>query len=232
MKTIIGIVTKDIVDKRVMQAAQAQGCEIMVNVLEPIKMHDDYEKNRYMNVVRNQNELRAKLLAIDADAFLWVENDVVLPPDALQKFLAADKSLAGGWYKMISGNNWVAGTLVEEGILHLFTSPKPTETPVDLMGLGCCFMKREVLEAVDFDAGVDSYMRTSTGAMTFHGNCFNFTQRAKKFSPVMLDIICTHLQKNYKVEAPLFEAIGKYLASRPAIETADFIVALKPLVKE
>lgn len=239
MKVVIAIITKGIVDPRVMAAAEAQGCEVVVNKLDPIKMHDDYQKNRYMNSVRNRNVLRKKLVKRKTiDKVLMCDDDVVLPSDALEKMLAPNLPVVGGWYKMHSGDDWICGKIVEPETrtIHMYTQPKKEQIEVDLMGPGCCLIDREILEKIEFDAGIDSYCRSSRGHKTFEGDSFNFTQKIKAlgFKPTMINVVCEHLPippKNYKIEENLFEKIVRTLM-KDVPGNIELLYAIRNLTKE
>lgn len=235
MKTSILIVTKDTVHQEVLDAAYAQGCgDVLVNILPPIPLSPDPEENRHKNCTRNRNEMRKKALQTDADAFLWVDSDVILPDGAVKKFEDSGLDVAGGWYAMHDGLAYVAGIMLDPKILSHYRSPKKHHTPVDLMGLGCCFMKREVLEKFEFFAS-DEILQSPTGRPCMAGECFDFTQKVKAYNPMMIDVVCDHIPpdpKYYAVEASLLESITKYLSNIPALQPQQFVHALSQLKKE
>ena len=95
--------------------------------------------SRCLNIVEVRNEVREIALTKDADYFLWVDSDIVLPKHAISKFMlnilvthstitvVADgktipagtpikkKHIIGGWYKIKqTPERWVAGRWLPE----------------------------------------------------------------------------------------------------------------------
>jgi hypothetical protein len=231
MKTLIVIITQNKIDQRCLDAANAQGCEVLTHVLAPINMHHELDKNKHLNCVRNRNAARLEALKTDAEAFLFIDRDIILPPGAANKFIASGHAVAGGWYKMHEGTNWVAAREMQKGILYFYQSPEKSDTRIDMMGMGCCFMKRNVLEEISFDGRINEVMKIHTGQTFYPGEGYDFVQKAKKYNPVMIDMVCEHLPPTEKyclIGITAFDAVLKYLTSRPAGETYNIINQILP----
>lgn len=237
MRVIAVIITKkEKIDPRVIAAIKAQGCELVINKLKPIKLHENPEKDRYMNSVRNRNAMRKRMLKRkDWDKLWMVDDDVIPPEDALKTMLAANLPVVGGWYKMHSGDDWICGQIIEKEsrTIYMYTVPRKENTVVDLMGPGCCLIDRKVLEKIEFDAGVDSLTRSARGFPTFEGDSFNFTQKVKAlgYHPTMVNVICQHLppaMKYYKIDQGSFKVIVEALAKHP-IENSEILTYAKKL---
>jgi hypothetical protein len=233
MKTLIVLITKDTVPDAVLNAAKAQG-EVLVNVLAPIKLHADAEKDRHMNCTRNRNEARKKALTHAADAYLFLDSDVLLPPDAVKKFDEANLPVAYGWYKTKQGINWVAGQNIQADVFCHYLHPVKEPVPVDLAGLGCMWCTREVLEKFEFFPDVENYIVTAGGQRVFKGECYDWAQKTKEYNPRMIDVVCQHLDFSafYRIPEALFEGVMKYLSQRPVVEVHLLFNHLTQMKKE
>ncbi len=199
MKILSFIPTKDTIHPRCLSALYNQDVNdhaVLIHALDPIKLHDDPEKNRYLNIARNRNILRDMVLASDAEWFLSVDGDTVLPPNAISDFMRVGQKLMGGWYKKFGISEWVSARVIAKDTYYCFFEPQPGVVPVDMVGLGCAMLHRSVLEKVPFDGGIDKLARNARGDITFFGECLQFGQDCKKngFQAYMIPtIICEHI---------------------------------------
>lgn len=118
----------------------------------------DPKRTKYADVTAKHNHARQVALDAGYDAVFFVENDMVLPPDALHKLLAVDADVAYGLYCGRHGwHTWLCALeLQEHGALWL--SERPDEAlarwgqiiPSYGVGFGCTLVRRNVLEAVPF----------------------------------------------------------------------------------
>ncbi|MBI4150729.1 hypothetical protein HY492_01245 [Candidatus Woesearchaeota archaeon] len=114
-------------------------------------------------IVACRNVLRQKVLDEGYDYFFSLEQDVIPPPDALQKLLAAQKLIVGGvytkHYRVMDGDNEV-GTQ-ERPLLWTSVHGKIAQWTMDALeptrvqqvlftGLGCLLIHRSVLENISF----------------------------------------------------------------------------------
>lgn len=127
-----------------------------------------------VNILHQYQQARARFLAGDDDAMLIIESDIIPPPDALQRLAAHDADVADGVYRfrvspVVNVFERYPGTPRNEGeslSLHprkLATARRAGVTPATGGGLGCCLIKRHVLERIPFrienTAHCDSYFK-------------------------------------------------------------------------
>lgn len=150
-------------------------------------------QNYSINSTVNRQALRKMALASDAEYFLFVDDDVVLPKDAIKNLVLHRKGLLFGWYRIISRPMWVAGCWAVDKLV-IYRNPQKYVAKVDFGGLGCAMVSRKVLEAVDFTVGMDSVIQTCSGKAN-PGPCVSFcyNARMKGFNSYMCgDVVCGH----------------------------------------
>jgi hypothetical protein len=107
-----------------------------------------------MDSALNRNTIREMALHSDAEHFLFVDSDTVLPSDALTRLISHGKDIVGGWYPLVhESQRWAVATY-EDGVFRNFSAPVPGLVPVDMVGLGCALVSRRVYEAVSFNPGL------------------------------------------------------------------------------
>ncbi len=204
MKVLVVIPTKAGVENECFQAVLTQDYPdygIFVSSLKPIPLDLSPEKNRVHNIVRNRNYARKMALASDAEWFLWVDTDVVLPRNAITEFLKVGKPLMGGWYKKILGSDWVAGRWVSSDTFSHFQKPEQGVVSTDLLGLGCAMIHRSLLERVEFKNGTDVIGKDMSGKSYFLGECMLFCQDSMRLGEkacMVGNVICAHLPVNLR----------------------------------
>lgn len=166
---------------------------LLIHQLAPKKYKNEVGTNHFYNITVNRRMIKQMALTTHCDWFWWVDSDTIVPEDALYKLISyAEQNnckLVGGWYKMRGCDNWVAGNVVD-GELEYFKMPvKGITENVDLLGLGCCLMHRDLLKENEFDLGLD---RTKDNI--FPGECRTTCEKAKElgFIPTLIDLICLH----------------------------------------
>ncbi len=199
MKVLALVPTKDgLMHSEALQALYGQkyaDYSAMIHTLRPIELHSDRYKNKSLNILRNRNIMRDIALGSDAEWFFWVDSDTVVPENAIEEFLKVGKPLMGGWYPVVLNKNWVAAKWTQDGKLGHFSQSLPGITEVDMLGLGCAFMHRSVLEKIPFTAGTDEHVIGLDGAEYYMGQCATFCRDAQKegIKPSLLgSIICKH----------------------------------------
>jgi len=83
---------------------------------------------------------------------LFVDRDIELPDDALLRLLAADAPIASGLYpRHLVGEGLCLSAAIATGPQEVrFITERPTAAAeADVTGLGCCLIRRDVLEALD-----------------------------------------------------------------------------------
>jgi len=169
----------------------------LVQKCEPIHDNEDHFVRLARNSTHTRNKARGELLKKDFTHFLWIDSDVVPPPDTVEQLLKMGTDAAGGWYPIRSGqtilpDRWVAGTFNEEGEFSNYHFPwvikegDPDTHPLGdmvmdirtkkfrreptishLAPLGCLMLSREVMELLEFQDGTDQSCRI----YGFEGTC-------------------------------------------------------------
>src|ERR1043165_329910 len=169
---------------------------VMVHVLKAVKHVEDGIADRFHNIARNMNAARKLALASDCSHFLFVDSDVILPPDAITSLLSHRKDIIGGWYRMIDAPQWVAGCWVADNTM-MHCVPESSVTRVDMIGHGCILLSRQALEALTFEAGFDKVCRCEAGDC-YLGPCASFGNlTASKGFNLYMDghVICGHIDR-------------------------------------
>lgn len=89
-----------------------------------------------------RNALAARALDQGADWLLWLDSDMVFPPDCLERLLAHGRAIVGGVYPKRSPPHHVAARM----------SPDQSDAPdgmtrMELMGFGCLLVSAAVFRA-------------------------------------------------------------------------------------
>lgn len=159
--------------------------------------------NLYCNCSDNRNKARLAALATRANAFLFVDSDIVLPADAISRLALWNKPVVGGYYE-IAPKRFAAGKFVEnankQSVFLNCGEPVPGLFKADMVGLGCALVRRPVLEKVGFRHGLDQFCLggelESPVAMAY-GECIAFGSDAAalKFDLFMDGaVVCKHLR--------------------------------------
>lgn len=163
-KVLVLIPTAGRVEKETTRSLDRQtykNFETVVNVQPPVVTTGWKLFDTYFNCTHNMNQLRETALKSDADFFLCLDSDVVLPPTALEELVLQNKAVMGGWYRMVNSPYYTAGVFVahggpgESGILVNWTEVQRDVVRAHFVGHGCMLLQRKVLEAVSFRHGCD-----------------------------------------------------------------------------
>lgn len=154
-----------------------------------------------MNIVKAYQRLRAIFLAGDYTHLWIVENDIIPPPDALEKLLTVDADMAYGVYC------FRRGTPVVNVMRHDTTDPLTNDGPrwerlwreqavVDCAGLGfgCTLIRRSVLERFE--------MRTRIGGGDTDTELARDVKAAGLVQKAHLGVICGHIRPTHETLWP------------------------------
>jgi len=161
-----------------------------------VKHVEDRTADRFHNIARNMNAARELALASGCSHFLFVDSDIILPPDALSSLRSHRKDIIGGWYRMLQAPHWVAGCWVAHNTLF-HCAPTPSVSRSDMVGHGCMLLSRRALEALSFEAGFDKTCRSEVGDC-YLGPCAAFGNlAASKGFNLYMDghVICGHIDR-------------------------------------
>jgi len=170
-----------------------------INVLEPVQVYPD-RRNISLNSTLNLNDARTKALATDADYFITLDSDVVMPPNAISELMKQSQfDIVGGWYPMIHSPEWVAGKWVADNTIWHFKKPEPSLIKVDMIGLGCLMLSRKALTDLEFRNGIDREVNDEFGRKIYMGPCLAFSVNAQDNCYDLYmngSVICQHLKRD------------------------------------
>lgn len=202
------------------QDYRSERMHLVVNHQPPQKFSNSDCVNKYENCSRNREVARHRALATDSDYFLFLDDDIVLPKDAVSVFvkMAAEKTfnvpesmerihpgirrsvgkeVLGGYYPILNTNRYVCGRWVADNTFLNFTNVQAGLRKTDLVGLGCAFISRRVLESVPFEAGTNLFCHdATTGREMIVGECGVFGNRLAELGVPMFmcgEVVCQHL---------------------------------------
>lgn len=105
------------------------------------------------NIIWHSNKAREMALNNDAEYYLFVDTDIVLPENAVSELVKqldkTDKHIIGGWFK-ISEDQYNAARWVADNTLVQLRSIENSVTSVDKIDFGCMMLSRQALEDCEF----------------------------------------------------------------------------------
>ena len=165
--------------------------------------HNPYAGQKAANVVAQYQRGREMCLAGGFDAMLTVEDDMVLPPDAIQKLHETDAPVVFGVYVLRHGmkvlNTW---RYSGNNNLGMSLSLYPAElrqarargwAEVSGVGWGCTLMRREVLERLTIHKNDGD-----AGDLAFATDCLHQGIRMV----ARFDVPCDHIEPDGNVLRP------------------------------
>jgi hypothetical protein len=186
-------------DSIVAQKRDVPELDLIVNHRAPEKFSDHPIVQKYENCHRNRNDARARALKTEAEFFLFLDDDIVLPPGALLTLLRQNKEVVGGYYPILGTNKFVCGRWVADHTFCNFLCVQPGLVKTDTIGLGCALISRRVLEQVPFESGTNLFCRDGrTGEQMIVGECGLFGNRVADLGIPMYmcgEVLCQHLQR-------------------------------------
>lgn len=120
---------------------------------------DDSSETRIDRIIRGRNRLRRICLDRGYDYLFFLDTDVIPPPDAIDHLLRHNKEVVSGIYLGASAYD---GKPKIRPVLYAPVSGGDVRTmriqevlgdrliPVAVAGLGCCLIKREIVEKIAF----------------------------------------------------------------------------------
>lgn len=169
-----------------------------------IGRHNPFPGEKMKNVVAQYQRARQMALEGGFDALLTVEDDMVIPQDAVQKLYETDAPVVYGVYMLRHGTHTLnAWQYINKRNLGMSLSLYPDEAKKGFeqgwlqvcgVGWGCTLIRREVLEAVQ----IYSNEPTDAGDLTFARNC----QDAGFVSIARFDVPCLHIEPDGNVLDP------------------------------
>jgi len=144
-----------------------------------------------------RNHCVAKFLETDCDYLLWIDDDIVPPPTALDTLLKADKDIIGAVcfamkYENGMGFPYPVTLKYNEDKQYVVYYGKGVEE-VDATGGAFVLFKRKVYETIERPYAFQ-YYRNGTLALTCDFDVFQKAQRAGLKLFIDFDVICDHIR--------------------------------------
>ncbi len=101
----------------------------------------DYEiiiSTRGYNTSENRNHIAAKSINAGCTHLFFVDDDMIIPPDTLDRLLAHDKDIVGGVYKTKYEQ--------QEDVAEYFDDKREDFMKVKALGTGCLLIKTDVFK--------------------------------------------------------------------------------------
>jgi len=232
-KVLITIPTNNEVMPEVMKAVNAQtypNFDVLVNVGDsPL---DPKLETLLKTFAISRNKIRELALETDAEYIFMVDSDVLVPVDALANLMYQmgnkvtsidwrapdgriipkgtknpEKFIIGGWYpkKFTNNHEWICGKWTADNLFMTLNYPAKSLIEVDMVGLGCCLVKRELLEKVKWvESELFKISKDRWGEDTYAGDCLAFCNLVADAGYRMYmdgSVICKHLIRSRKEEA-------------------------------
>lgn len=198
MKTLIILITAAKPEKKCLDSIINQGYEYHIIKSEPKFTHKDKVIEKYLNCSENRERARQEVLKLDYFFYLFLDDDVVLPKNAIENFHLTNKKAVGGWYKMKTSKKWVAGKWVGDNIFCHYEEPQESLIKVDCIGAGCFFVSKDILSKITFGHGTDKWCKDVNGQDLLLGECGDFSNKILDLGLNLYmtgDIICEHLER-------------------------------------
>jgi len=213
--------------------ASIEGQQTTIEYEWEIGYHNPFPGNKIANVIAQYQRARAIFLASGHDAMLTVEDDMIIPPNALQSLHDSDGGVVYGVYLFRHGTPTLsAWRYIDRRRMGTTLSMYPHETEVyrqrgwakvSGVGWGCTLIRREVLGRIAFR----SKDKGDAGDVGFAGDCIaaGIEQIAR------FDVLCGHICEDGEVLWPFQTGgiIGRVYALRNA--PTGFYDIEKPMKK-
>lgn len=173
--------------------------EVLIHQKKPTYKDPHPYFNKAINIAEHRNEVRKMALQTNADFFFWVDSDILVPLHALRVLKSSDQSIMGGWCPIQGSPLWAGGLWDEQGFNPL-TQVESGVSEVSMAGLACLLLKREVMEKIEFNPGIDLKLkRYENGEEFIAGTSAQFGVEALKMGySIFMDgnVVCQHLQRS------------------------------------
>jgi GT2 family glycosyltransferase len=144
-----------------------------------------------------RNHCVQKFLEGNADYLLWIDDDIVPPPDTIERFLKADKDIIGAAafamkYENEMGFPYPVTLRYNEDKKYIVYYGEGIEK-VDATGGACVMFKRKVYEAIERPYAFQ-YYRNGTLALTCDFDVFQKTEKLGFELWIDFGLICDHVR--------------------------------------
>lgn len=104
--------------------------------------------NTYIDSARNT--LIDKFLKNPSDYLFFVDSDMIIPQDAIERLMSHDKDMVSGIYfgRSQAGETHAMASIKENNEYRRISSFPKGLIDVDSVGLGCCLIKKQTIEKI------------------------------------------------------------------------------------
>lgn len=189
------IFASDSTDVNFLKKIQSAGYSILKNPLVTGKME---------SIVQNRNKIIQHVSEKKYDYLFFVDTDVLLPEDAIEKLLSVNQAIASGIYLgaiPMQGTVKIAPIIYDFGDKEDYVKAVPMNHvmkdwvfEIAACGFGCCLIKREVLEKVK--------LRYNKETQAGEDTCFCFDARKQHKYHIFANtgVKCIHMGKNKEAD--------------------------------
>ena len=229
MKTVKTLlITNGAVDPRCLASVLSQTYpkhEVLISHKQPALASGNPVLYNY-NIMEHRETARKMALASDADYFLFVDDDIQLPPDAVAEFVrqmqaepmrldeavlkqlgakqnTQKKHCLAGWIPVDDTKRvYVMGRFVDDHTVKTFTEVQPHLVEADVFGMGCFMVTRELLEKIDFRCRLDDPVKKVRDQyrILFVDECFTVADRIQSAGYRIYadgNVVCRHLSLRF-----------------------------------
>jgi hypothetical protein len=179
------------------------------------------------NVIYNYRKAERIVKAEGYDYLLTVEDDMLPPPDALEKLIALDADIAYGVYCFRKGKPTI-NIARPDDLMQCYSLPHNLAAWAELfgqaiecggLGLGCTLIKRSVFDVLEFHSvkGFDADTQLAKDAMRL-----GLRQRCDT------SVLCGHRRDDGTIVWPTRN--GYTISGTPGEEPKRWIIATRPIV--
>jgi glycosyltransferase involved in cell wall biosynthesis len=165
---VVMVSERALISDRVRESVERLGQPFVHFVRERKAYDKDKERNRILNIAAARTIAFAQALHEhpEAEYFLTVDSDIVVPPDILERFLevADGVNVFSAWWRTRFGESYVGGSM-RGRVLELFSEVKrdPRLTQTDFVSLGCALVPRFYVDGHFFEPGVRQLVKDRRG---------------------------------------------------------------------
>jgi hypothetical protein len=192
-----------------------------VDVFFPKNGYPETDDLGRQNIIEKQNQARKIVLSENYTHLFFIEEDMLVPKDALKKLLKVDADVSYGLYcfrrppfmwnaTAALDTEKLVGFSYSSGEQDFINNKFSSVLPVDGLGFGCTLIKKEVLESIEFRIGWDHCHpngEPSHSDVYFACDCINngFTQLCDT------SVLCGHITSSPKPAVLMPTKIGEGL---------------------
>jgi GT2 family glycosyltransferase len=204
MNTTIIISTDKTVHPRCLEAVWSQSVSdfnVLITRRAAVLENNDPIVAKELNIAANREDARKLALAFGSEHYLWLDSDVVMPPNALAELLIqaenSGKEAVSGYYPMRhSPHLFASGRLTPDGVVVHFSAIAPSLVQADFAGFGCMLVSRRLMELCRINSGTDKMLRLTDGQTVYFDDSVDFCEQLYQHGATLYmdgNVICEHL---------------------------------------